>query len=76
MAKALNKVLDMLEKELVKNRLINKLNFNLGLIPKVVMFLFVEMATSFCLCIVFIYIANLWVSKITDFIFLCIYRNC
>ena len=41
MAKVLNKVLDMLEKEFVKNRLINKLNFILGLIPKVVMFLFI-----------------------------------
>ena len=39
-AQLLNKMLIMLEKELIKNRLINKLSFNLGLIPKIVMFLF------------------------------------
>jgi hypothetical protein len=41
MAQLLNKMLIMLEKELIKNRLINKLNFNLGLIPKIIMFLFI-----------------------------------
>jgi len=41
MAQVLNKMLIMLEKELIKNRLINKLNFNLGLIPKIIMFLFI-----------------------------------
>ena len=40
MAQALNKILILLEKELFKNRLITKINFNLRLIPKILMFLF------------------------------------
>ena len=40
MAQALNKILILLEKELIKNRLITKINFNLRLIPKILMFLF------------------------------------
>jgi FkbM family methyltransferase len=40
MAQALKKLLTTLEKELIKNRLMAKTGFNLRLIPKIIMFLF------------------------------------
>jgi FkbM family methyltransferase len=40
MAQAFKKLLTTLEKELIKNRLIVNMNFNLRLIPKIIMFLF------------------------------------
>ena len=40
MAQALNKILILLEIELIINRLITKIHFNLRLIPKILMFIF------------------------------------
>ena len=40
MAQALKKLLTTLEKELIKNRLMVKMDFNLRLVPKIIMFLF------------------------------------
>jgi FkbM family methyltransferase len=40
MAQALKKLLTTLEKELIKNRLVAKIDFNLRLVPKTIMFLF------------------------------------